>query len=349
MKTLKTLWLSCASIALCTSNAQAVPIEAVSFLTMTHGFTVSGGGVPPGVASSVSGPAFDAFSVSTAIDDPAAILAVDDTDVVPGCIGCSPSLPFTSVRTQRTNRPDPTEFSLASYDIESFLEQDTGVDTVSLAVGEREVSRSGLAQTRITSTAVDAGASSEFGLTRTQFFENVGNTTVSFNITGFFDAFLLSRYSGSDGFASASTSVNWLFSGIEDGDLLYLPLDTYFLDADEIGLGVDFTENLTSLPPAGFQGLNFSAGVNATGSGAFSEVSLNAFHAFLFNLTLDPGQTAAMQFRFEQFNTVGYAPESGTGTVPVPSGLVLLSSGLGLVAGLGGRRREPLHPADSRV
>ncbi|MEL7044126.1 MAG: hypothetical protein AAGL66_03800 [Pseudomonadota bacterium] len=173
---------------------------------------------------------------------------------------------------------------------------------------------------------------------------------MSFNITGFFDAFLLSRYSGSDGFASASTSISWLFSGLEDGDLLYLPLDTYILDADEIGLGVDFTEELTSMPPAGFQGLSFTSGVNATGSGAFSEVSLNASHAFLFNLTLDPGQTAAMRFRFAQFNSVEYAPEtSGTGTVAIPSGLVLLSTGLGLVAGLGGRRREEHDPEDFRA
>jgi hypothetical protein len=81
-----------------------------------------------------------------------------------------------------------------------------------------------------------------------------------------------------------------------------------------------------------------TAGVIAFGDGGFTEASLTASHAFLLNLTLDPGETAQMTFGFSQTNFVEYTPGL-TSTVPEPSGFALLASGLGL-SGLVARRRN---------
>lgn len=310
--------------------ARAAPIDALSYLQVRHGFAIAGGAVPAGIVSSVSGPTIDRSNHSL-IGDAAATLAADSLTATVGCATCDPPYPYEETGQHRTNRPDPTEFADARHDIDSLIVQDTGA--AFFAIGERQITASGLAQARLTSTPAAAAARSSFTNARVNSFSNQGSQTVAFNILGHFDVDLLARYSGADGFSRTSTVIELLFSGIAADALTYLPLDTYFLTTDDTAPGASVTEALVANQP-GTLGLRFSASTTALGDGGFTEATLDAEHAFLLRLSLAPGETALMTTAYTQANAVEYLPAP----VPLPGGIGLLGGALGFLSLLRARR-----------
>lgn len=320
------------AVAFWSSGAAAAPIDALSFLQVEYGYVVNGGaGAPAGIVARTQGPVMGR-AADSGIDDAGAVVAIDDLNVTIGCSSCDPPVPFVETRRHRVNRADPTEFADAQYGIEATSIQDPAA--TSFAIGEREEVRSGLAQARITSSPVAAFADSAYSLGRTTSFENESGQTIAFNIQGYFDADLLARYSGDDGFARTSTTFDLLFDGVSADALVYLPLDTYILDIDEAAAGAEVSESLVANQP-GTIGLSFSAAASALGDGGFTEATVTAMHAFLFRLTLAPGETAFMTASLGQTNAVEYTPS--TAPVPLPASGVLFAGALACVA-MGCRR-----------
>ena len=321
-----------------TTSALAAPIDALSFLSVQQGFTVQAGSSPSGITNRTSGPTFSADRDS-AIDAADAVLAVDVSDVTVGCSACTPVTPFANFGQFRTNRADPTEFADAQYDIEARSVQDGGADVAAFAIGERDVTRSGLAQARITSSPAPAEALSGYSISRTTTFENITNDRISFLIRGYFDAYLLSRYSGADGFARTSTTYEILFSGIDASALSYFSASDYQQTTSEIGDGATVTEGLFNTDN-GILGMQFTAGATALAGPGLTEASLTAEHDFLVVLTLEAGETADMFFGFSQQNFVSYTPSAGPPAVPLPASAWLLMIAFGGLFGLRSRARK---------
>lgn len=318
------------------SGSFASTVDAVSFLTASHGFSIDGvapGASPTGIVARTSGPAMD-ITRESAVDDPDAV-NITQNDVQVGNASSSPPIPFTYDIQDRTNRTDPTEFADARLSGSVTSTQDEGADSTALALATRDVTREGLAQVRITSDPVAAAATSASGISRTNSYENVTDAPITFTIEGYFDAFLLLRYSGGGGFARAATSWDILFSGHTAGNLTYIPLDTFFTDFEEIGTGAFATAALVS-QPSGVEGINLTAATSALGSGGFTEASATAEHDFLFRLTVDPGQTVDMAYGFSQVNVVEF--DVAPSVVPLPASAVLLFGALGGLFALRRRR-----------
>lgn len=324
--------LATAFISLWSGSAIAVTFDAVSFVSVEHGYTVQNGSLPAGITSRTSGPSITTERNST-IDAPDAALAADTSDITIGCSACTPPTPYRHVGQHRTNRADPTEFADAQFDITAQSFQDGGADVTAFAMGARDVTRSGLAQARIASSPAPANAQSGYSIFRTTTFENISNDSISFLIDGYFDAFLLSRHIGGDGFARASTTLEILFSGIAPSALSYFSTSAYDETATEIGAGANVTEGLFTTAD-GILGMQFTAGATALSGPGLTEASLTAEHDFLMLLTLLPGQSADMSFGFSQQNVVTFTPKP----VPLPASGLLLIGGLGALAGLRWRR-----------
>ena len=308
------------------SGSFASTVDAVSFLTASHGFSIDGAGPgasPTGIVAVTSGPTIDSTRES-AVDDPDAV-NMTQSDVQVGFAG-APPIPFTYDIQDRTNRTDSTEFADARVSGSVLSTQDEGDDIMNFSIATRDVTREGLAQVRITSDPVAAAATSAYRVSRTNSYENVTDAPITFTIEGYFDAFLLSRYSGGGGFARAATSWDILFSGHTAGNLTYIPLDTFFTIFDEIGTGAFADANLVS-QPSGVEGINLTAATSALGSGGFTEASATAEHDFLFRLTVDPGQTVDMAYGFSQVNVVEF--DVAPSVVPLPASAVLLLGALG--------------------
>lgn len=317
------------------SESYAATFDGVSFLTASHGFSINGaapGASPDGIVAVTFGFTVD-ITRESAVDDPDAV-NITQADVQVGNANTSPPIPFTYDIQDRTNRTDPTEFADATLSGSITSTQDVGADIVNLAFATRDVTREGLAQVRITSDPVAAAATSARSISRTNSYENVTDAPISFTIDGYFDAYLLSRVSGGEGFARAATSWDILFSGHSAGNLTYIPLDTFFTDFDEIGTGAFATAALVS-QPSGVEGISLTAGTSAFGSGGFTEASATAEHDFLFRLTVDPGQTVDMAYGFSQINVVEFDVDPPA--VPLPASAVLL---LGALGGLFALRRR---------
>jgi len=322
--------LSLTAIGFATTS-HAVPISALSYLQVDHGFVVDGGETPVGISAKMGGPTIP-HGVNSAIDDPLATNSTD-SDTTVGC-ACDPPIPYETFSLDRTNRTDPTEFAQARYDVERLFLQDG--NATFFAVGEIDTSRSGLAQARITSGPVAASAFSEYGTERIQTFENISGQTLSFNIRGSFAASLIARYSGADGFARTTTSIDLMFSGLDASDLIYLPLQTYAPDIEDAASGASVTEGLF-VNAGGALGMSFTGSTTAVGDGGFTEATLDADFEYFFRLTLDPGQTVSMRIGFSQTNAVDYTPVA-LSAVPVPAPALLLLTGLGSLIGLRRRR-----------
>ncbi|MEM9387978.1 MAG: hypothetical protein AAGA68_23185 [Pseudomonadota bacterium] len=303
--------------------ASAASVEVVSFTTMSHQFTVSDGAVPDGVTSQTSGPIFDPFGISSTIDDPEAIVAVDTDDVQIGCASCDPPVPFLSRRQLRTNRVDPTEFSDAQYDISVLALQDQGSDVTFFAMGDVDVDRSGLAQVRITSTPVAAEAYSAYGIARTTTFENTTGRDISFDVTGELDGFVLSRVGGSDGAARTSATFSILFSGLSSEHLSYDDFAGPVISSSEVGAGATVTYGIFDTDD-GILGLQFTVGATATDDDGFAEASFDVFLSYIFGLTLGAGQGVDMTFAWTQVNDAQFHPSP----IPTPAGAILFASGL---------------------
>lgn len=320
------------------TSAIAAPVDALSFLSAQHGFTVQAGSSPPGITNRTGG-LTSSTNRDSSIDAVDAALAVDTSDVTIGCSACSPPTPFTHVGQHRTNRADPTEFADAQFDIELASVQDEGADVTTFAFGERDVTRTGLAQARITSSPSPAEAQSGYSVSRTTTFENVSDASISFIIFGYFDAFLLSRYAGEDGFARTSTTYEVLFSGIDPSALTYFSASDYQETSDEIGDGATVTEGLFTTDD-GVLGMQFTAGATALAGPGTTEASVTAEHEFLMVLTLDSGETADMFFGFSQQNFVSYTPPPTPPAVPLPASAWMLMGGFGGLFGLRLRARR---------
>ena len=334
------LILIAVSLFLCTfsSASMAATIDAVSFLSVQHGFTVQAGSSPPGITNQTG-----VLTISTnrdsSIDAVDAALAVDNSDITVGCSACTPPTPYTHVGQHRTILADPTEFADAQFDIEVASVQDVGADVTTFAFGERNVTRTGLAQARITSSPAEAEAKSGYSISRTTTFENVSDASISFIIRGYFDAYLLSRYIGEDGFARTSTTYDVLFSGIDPSALTYFNASAYEETSEEIGDGATVTEGLFNTDD-GVLGMRFAAGTTALAGPGITEASLTAEHDFLMVLTLDVGETADMFFGFSQQNHVSYTPSAIPPAVPLPASAWLLMGGFGGLLGLRLRTRR---------
>ncbi|MEO0424214.1 MAG: hypothetical protein AAF184_17885 [Pseudomonadota bacterium] len=309
-------------VAMCHA-ASAASVEVVSFTDVSHRITVNGGAVPDGITSQTGGPTFDPLGISGSIDDPEAVLAVDDEFVQIGCSSCEPPIPFLSQRQLRTNRTDPTEFSDAQWDISITSVQDQGSDVVFFALGEDEVDRSGLAQVRITSTPVAAEAYSAYGIARTTTFENTTGRELSFDVSGELDGYVLSRVAGEDGIARTSATLSVLFSGLSSDQLTYDDGRGPVISSDEIGEGATVTYGIFDTDD-GILGLQFTVGATATDDGGFAEASFDVFLSYIFGLTLDAGQSVDMTFGWTQVNDAQFHPSA----VPIPAGALLFASGL---------------------
>lgn len=314
------------------TSAIATTVDALSFVSAQHGFTIQAGASPPGITNQ-SGAVTIPANRESSIDAADAILAVDTSDVTIGCSGCTPPTPFTHVGQHRTNRADPTEFADAQFDIEAQILQDEGEDVVFFAPGERDVTRTGLAQARITSSPAPAEAISSYSIFRTTTFENISQDSISFFILGYFDAFLLSRYTGEDGFARTSTTYEILFSGIAPSALNYFSSSVYEPMTSEIGDGATVTEGLFTTDD-GVMGMQFTASATALAGPGLTEASLSAEHNFLLSLTLEAGEMADMTFGFAQQNVVSFAPSANPPVIPLPASAWLLIGGLGGLFGL---------------
>lgn len=331
----KMMFSTIAAIALsAASSAQAVPVDALSFLQMDYDFVIVGdspfsGASPDGVTSSVSGPDFT-LSINSQIDDPGAVTAIDQTNTQIGCASCEPAVPFISNRRLRTNRADPTEFSDAQWNVESTILQDEGVDVSSFAIGRQTIDRDGLAQLRVTSSPAAAEASSNYGISRVTTFENTTDEDISIALRGEIEGDLLARYSGDNGFARTSATQSIVFSGLSEGNLATLITgDTS--ETTETGDGATVTAG-TFHSGDGIMGMLFSASATAVGDGGFTEAIFTVFHRVIFNLTIEAGQTIEMETAFSQANHVEYTP-SPVSVVPLPAGFILLLSGIALLAG----------------
>jgi hypothetical protein len=317
-----------------THSVHAAPIDAVSYLQMDYEFSVlsnSGyGASPEGITSRVSAPDFSA-SINSQIDDPSAVTAIDQNNVQIGCASCEPAIPFTSERRLRTNRTDPTEFADAQWNVENTIVQDQGADVTALAIGSEETDRNGLAQLRVTSSPAAAQADSSYGISRVTTFENTTDESLNFFLVGELGGDLLSRYSGDDGFARASSTQSILFSGVTDDNLSLFQFDSDTSNVTETGAGASVTSGVFGQDD-GIMGLLFTASATAVGDGGFTEAMFSMWHWFIFSLTLEPGQIVEMETAFFQSNYVEYTP-SDVSQVPLPASFVFLISGVALLVG----------------
>ena len=323
-------------VCFCASASSATSVDAISFLSVQHGFTVQNGFSPDGITNVTSGPAISSERASM-IDAVDATTDVDINDVTVGCSACSEPTPFTRFSRFRSTRTDPTEFAESQFDISALSDQDDGSDVSNFAIATRDVSRTGLAQARITSSPAAASAQSAFALSRTTTFENITNERIAFFIGGYFDAFLLSRYTGNDGFARTTTPLALTISGIGQSNLTYFSPSEYQENVSEIGTNATATEGFSSLGD-GVLGMQFTSAATALGGAGLSEAAVSAEHDFLIILALDPGQSADMFFGFSQRNEVGFTPVANPPAVPLPASAWLLMLGLGGLAGLRHRR-----------
>lgn len=317
-------------------SAYAAPVDAVSFLTLEHAITVSNGALPEGVMATSSGPDVRIDNPQSDISAPDAMVVRDTSDAVIGCSSCTPPRPFSTSAQYRVNRADPTEFAEASYDVVIGAVQNAGPSVQGSVIGQQSVQQSGLAQIRNGSSPAAAQAQSGYAVSRVLTFENISGVNQSFTIGGYFNAYLLSRYTGDNGYARTSAAVEILFSGIPGSSLSYLPVSPYTPTADEVG-GASTSQGLFTAAD-GTPGLQFSATATATGNGGFTEANLNAAHEYQLTVALAPGETAQMEFGFTQANAVYHAPATPPAPVPLPASGLMFAGALGVLAAL--RRKK---------
>lgn len=315
------------------SAALALPVDAVSYLQATHSYEIVGSDAPDFIDVRTLGPS-PVRSRDSGVDDPAAILAIDDITTQIGCAGCDPDIPYTQTVRHRTNRPDPTEFADAQYGISQLASQDAGSSF--LGFGSETVERTGLAQTRITSDPAGAFAQSGYSDGRRSEIMNRSDGEETFAIRGEFAFSLLSSVNGGDALARTSTAIDLVLSGVDAADVTFLSLETYAPDIEDSAPGATVVENLVRNEP-GTPGLTVSAAATAIGDGGYTEATLDVSFRYLLFVTLGAGETAYLDFGFAQANYVEYTPMMAA--VPLPAGLPLLAGALALF-GFAARRRR---------
>ncbi len=268
-------------------KTMAATIDGVSFLPVQHGFTVKGDTVPVGITSRTFGSSVS-VDRETLIHADDAVLAADTSDVTVRYASCASPTPSTHIGQHRINRADPTEFADAQFDNGSGSVQDGGSDGTFFAIGERDLTQSGLARARVTSSPAPATALSGCSMARTTIFENITGTETVFLIGGYFDAFLLSRCKGGDGLARTTTSVNILFSNADPVSFNYATVVPVAESLPEIGDGASVTAGLFTTVD-GIEGLKFTANATAMSGSGMAEASVSAEHEFLAPLRLAQG------------------------------------------------------------
>lgn len=310
-------------------TALATPVDAVSYLQVSHSYEIVGGDAPDFIDVGTGGPNPTRIR-NSGVDDPAAALAIDDVATQVGVVG---DIPYRETARHRTNRPDPTEFADAQYDISLFATQDAG--STFLGFGSETIERTGLAQTRITSDPVAAFAQSGYSDERRSRITNESDGEETLAIRGEFAFSLLSSVNGDDALARTSTAIDLVLSGVDAADVTFLSLETYAPDIEDSAPGATVVENLIRNEP-GTAGLTFSAATTAIGDGGYTEATLDVTFRYLLFVTLGAGETVFLDFGYSQANYVEYTP--GMAAVPLPAGLPLLAGALALL-GLAGRRR----------
>lgn len=321
-----------AAVALWGSAALALPIDAVSYLQARHSYTIVGSGAPDFLDVRTSGPT-QTRTRDSSIDDPLAVLAIDDIATQVGA-AVDPPVPYVQTARHRTNRTDPTEFADAQYGLSYTVTQDAG--GAFFGFGSEAVERTGLAQARIVSDPVAASAQSGASERRRSEIVNESDREETFAIRGAFEFDLLSSYNGEDGLARTSTAIELLFDGVEPDALTFLALEAYAPDIGENAPGATVTESLI-LDEAGTPGLRFTGSTTAIGDGGFTEATLGAGFRYLLLVTLGAGETAYLDFGYSQANYVEYKP--ALAAVPLPATLPLFGGALALF-GFAARRRR---------
>lgn len=327
-----TFSLTALAVTLFVNTAHAVPIEAFSELELNHSFVINNGNSPQGIDIGFGpNPLTIERDATTFVDDPTAV-AEDDIDVVVGNPFTDPPLAAEGAWLSTAVLPNGSEGALARYS--SVITTEDDPDPEEFDITRRSVAQEGEANAVVTSAPIAASAESSERLTRSYIFENTTNSTISFNISGQFDAAMGAQYTGVDGLARATAGFDLLFEPALGASITYFPIAPYLTNLTEEGSGATAIEQLL----IGEQGISFNASTSAIGEGGTTTALLEAQTRYIFGISLETGASLVMNTGFRQANAVEYTPQSVMTPVPLPASVVLMAFGLSSLVGL--RRRK---------
>lgn len=307
------------------STAQAAPIDAFSELRMSHTWLINSGNVPDGITiQNLTTTLVTNSNIGTAIADPTADETVFSNFVV-GNPFSDPPVPVFSERINSTTVDGNSDFATASFNYSIEMEDDPD-DTV-FGLTRRDIDQYGYAQVRMEDGAVAASAISSHVGGRDFRFVNSTNNLISFNLTGLFEADLISTFEGEAGTVRTSGGFGLIFEDAPGVSINYFPVAPYLSTTTDSNPGA-FVTDLFLANDGGITGISFGASATAVGNGGFTEALFSAGSRYVFGISLDPGASVVMGTSFRQGNSVVVEPVAGIPPVPLPASLPLLLAGL---------------------
>lgn len=317
------------SVALATSvfagAAHAAPIDAFSELRMSHTWLLNSGNVPAGITvENLSLTLVTDSAIATSIDDPTASETVF-SDFVVGNPFSDPPLPVFAERVNSTALDGSPDFATASFVYTIEMEDDPEDGVFDLT--RRDIDQYGYAQVSMEDGAVEGSASASHVGGRDFRFVNTTNDLISFNLTGLFEADLVSTFEGEAGTVRTSGGFGLIFEDAPGVSITYFPVAPYTSLTTEEDAGA-FVTDLFLANSGGITGISFGASATAVGDGGYTEALFSADSRYVFGISLEAGASVLMQTSFQQFNSVVVEPAPSVPPVPVPASLPLLLAGL---------------------
>ena len=315
----------CVVTCLSGTAAVATPVDAISELSMTHTWQVSGGSVPDGITiSSVANSLIIDSNIATAIDDPTAEETADNTFIV-GNQFADPPIPVESRALNFTTVDGSDDFTAASFDYTITVEDDPGLDGPYDAI-RRDIEQTGFASANLQDNSVASAMSSHVGA-RDILFTNTTDALLSFNIAGLFEADLLATFEGDGGIARTSAGFELLFDLGEGASVTYFPIAPYLSTTTDTDPGATVSD-LFLANSGGITGINFGASTTAIGDGGITEAAFSASSRYNFGISLEAGSSLVFETSFRQSNAVFVEPAPVIPPVPLPATLPMLLAGL---------------------
>ena len=311
------------AIAVCAAGAaQAATLEAISTADYRLEIEIAGSNLPEGVSTSTIGflvgsPGLPQSDVSSIVDHPNAVTTQILEDPFADAFNTSAS------RTVIGATGEGVEVS-HEFDVN----QEVYINVNAPVLGTQEFLGTSRAEAQFSDNPSVSTGQTTHEFSRYTRITNASGNRVTFSVSGLLDVDLLAQTEGDYSFASSSAMVGLDFFDLFRTNVTYVPLDTFFLDREEVGVAASTLDMFTG----NNGGLSFDGAAFTASDGAVSSSSLGAFHRFLFAIDMEDGGSFKIGMNSAHIMQTVTAP-ADVPAVPVPAPAIMLFTGMLAFAG----------------